>query len=140
MFFPDRRGPESSQEDGLQNVFHREVTDKAQGMMKFSDRGEVKINSPCGVSIPSHHASKFTSRQSSLHALVVKRESSKKGFPDLLCTAWLRGIVLLEDLEGVSERVPEHLEAAIECKRVFITNVKGTFFGMSESEEASKRR
>jgi ascorbate-specific PTS system EIIC-type component UlaA len=24
--------------------------------------------------------------------------------------------------------------------RVFITNVKGTFFGMSESEEASKRR
>ena len=26
------------------------------------------------------------------------------------------------------------------CKRVFITNVKGTFFGMSESEEASKRR
>jgi hypothetical protein len=27
-----------------------------------------------------------------------------------------------------------------QCKRVFITNVKGTFFGMSESEEASKRR
>ena len=26
----------------------------------------------------------------------------------------------------------------VECKRVFITNVKGTFFGMSESEEASK--
>ena len=26
------------------------------------------------------------------------------------------------------------------CKRVFITNVKGTFFGMSEYEEASKRR
>ncbi len=25
-------------------------------------------------------------------------------------------------------------------KRVFITNVKATFFGMSESEEASKRR
>jgi hypothetical protein len=25
-------------------------------------------------------------------------------------------------------------------KRVFITNVKGTFFGMSESEESSKRR
>ena len=27
-----------------------------------------------------------------------------------------------------------------ECVRVFITNVKGTFLGMSESEEASKRR
>jgi hypothetical protein len=25
-------------------------------------------------------------------------------------------------------------------ERVFITNVKGTFLGMSESEEASKRR
>jgi hypothetical protein len=31
-------------------------------------------------------------------------------------------------------------EEGRECKRVFITNVKGTFFGMSESEEASKRR
>jgi len=28
----------------------------------------------------------------------------------------------------------------IQSKRVFITNVKGTFLGMSESEEASKRR
>ena len=28
----------------------------------------------------------------------------------------------------------------ISIKRVFITNVKGTFLGMSESEEASKRR
>jgi len=27
-----------------------------------------------------------------------------------------------------------------EVERVFITNVKGTFLGMSESEEASKRR
>jgi hypothetical protein len=27
----------------------------------------------------------------------------------------------------------------LQVKRVFITNVKGTFFGMSESEEASKR-
>jgi hypothetical protein len=28
----------------------------------------------------------------------------------------------------------------VRVKRVFITNVKGTFLGMSESEEASKRR
>jgi len=59
--------------------------------VKFGDRGEVKINIPRVVSIPSHHASKFTSKQSSLHALVVKRESIKKGFPDLLCTKCLRG-------------------------------------------------
>jgi len=69
---------------------------------------------------------------------VVKRESSKKGFPDLLCTAWLRGIVLLEDLEGVSERVPEHLEAAIEYvfQRVAIRFVHvhpGAFFGIIDS-------
>jgi hypothetical protein len=37
---------------------------------------------------------------------------------------------------------PEHFwtEDALISIRVFITNVKGTFFGMSESEEASKRR
>ena len=34
-------------------------------------------------------------------------------------------IVVLQDIRG---------------ERVFITNVKGTFLGMSESEEASKRR
>ena len=34
----------------------------------------------------------------------------------------------------------EVLGTAISVKRVFITNVKGTFLGMSESEEASKRR
>jgi hypothetical protein len=32
------------------------------------------------------------------------------------------------------------LSRAHQGKRVFITNVKGTFLGMSESEEASKRR
>ena len=31
-------------------------------------------------------------------------------------------------------------KAWVQVKRVFITNVKGTFLGMSESEEASKRR
>jgi len=32
------------------------------------------------------------------------------------------------------------LDKQSRIKRVFITNVKGTFLGMSESEEASKRR
>ena len=32
------------------------------------------------------------------------------------------------------------LRGALLGVRVFITNVKGTFLGMSESEEASKRR
>jgi hypothetical protein len=83
-------------------------------MVEFHNRIKVKVDSPRRVSIPPHHASKFTSKQRSLHAFVVERESSEKGFPDLLCTTGLRGSVLLEDLEGVRERVPEHLEAAIE--------------------------
>jgi hypothetical protein len=33
-----------------------------------------------------------------------------------------------------------HITFATRIMRVFITNVKGTFLGMSESEEASKRR
>jgi hypothetical protein len=104
-------------------------------MVKFSDRGEVKINSPRGVSIPAHHASKFTSKQSSLHALVVKRESSKKGFPDLLCTTLLRGVVLLKHFEGISEGDPERFKATIEYvfQRVTISFVRvhpGTFFSI----------
>jgi len=41
-------------------------------------------------------------------------------------------------LSGV--RRSQNWTRGTDCKRVFITNVKGTFFGMSESEEASKRR
>jgi hypothetical protein len=118
-------------------------------VVEFSNRGEVKINSPRGVSIPPHHASKFTSKQSSLHALVVKRESSKKGFPDLLCTSWLRGIVLLEHLEGISERGPERFKAAIKYvfQGVAIRFVRvhpGTFFciinsGLRLSDESTAK-
>ena len=35
---------------------------------------------------------------------------------------------------------PDDRDPRFRGTRVFITNVKGTFFGMSESEEASKRR
>ncbi len=54
------------------------------------------------------------------------------------CTTWLRGIVFLEHLEGISERVPEHLEAAIEYvfQRVAIRFVHvhpGAFFGIIDS-------
>jgi len=115
-------------------------------MVEFHNRIKVKVDSPRRVSIPPHHASKFTSKQRSLHAFVVERESSEKGFPDLLCTTGLRGSVLLEDLEGVRERVPEHLEAAIEYvfQRVAIGFVRvhpGTFFciinsGLRVSDES----
>ena len=47
-------------------------------------------------------------------------------FECLLGTAWLSDSVMADMIDWV--------------ERVFITNVKGTFLGMSESEEASKRR
>jgi hypothetical protein len=134
-----RRGPEGGQEDGLQDVFHRKVTDEAHGVVKFGDRGEVKIDGTRVVCIPAHHANKFTSKQSSLHALVVKRKDSKKSFPYLLCTKWLRGDVVLEHFEVISERGPEFLKTAIEdvFKRVAIPFVRvhpGSFFSIIDSE------
>jgi hypothetical protein len=44
----------------------------------------MTVDSALGVSIQSHHAGDFAGEQNSLHALVVKRESSEKGFPYLL--------------------------------------------------------
>jgi hypothetical protein len=44
------------------------------------------------------------------------------------------------DVIVVSIRAHQYKTAETGIKRVFITNVKGTFLGMSESEEASKRR
>lgn len=49
-----------------------------------------------------------------------------------------RGYTLSVDLSLAGLRQVDMTTAS--SKRVFITNVKGTFFGMSESEEASKRR
>ena len=106
-----RRSPEGGQEDGLQDVFHRKVTNEDHGSVKFGDRGEVKIDGTRVVSVPSHDASKFTSKQSSLHALVVERKGGKKSFPYLLGTDRLRGDCVLEHFEGISERGPEFLKA-----------------------------
>ncbi len=56
----------------------------------------------------------------------------------------MRGSTRSEDshLHGIRAgvRVCACAQPSAESKRVFITDVKGTFLGMSESEEASKRR
>jgi hypothetical protein len=80
---------------------------------------------------------------------VVKRESSKKGFPDLLCTKWLRGIVLLKYFEVISEGGPEPFKAAIKYvfQRVAIRFVRvhpGAFFsiintGLRRSDESTAK-
>ncbi len=46
------------------------------------------------------------------------------------------GQVVRTKLESIATRN----DGSSQGVRVFITNVKGTFLGMSESEEASKRR
>ena len=43
-------------------------------------------------------------------------------------------------LADSNSTVDYSMTGSILIKRMFITNVKGTFLGMSESEEASKRR
>ncbi len=57
--------------------------------MEFSDRIEMTVDCALGVSIPSYHAGDFAGEQNGLYALVVKRESSEKGFPYLLGTQLL---------------------------------------------------
>jgi hypothetical protein len=49
----------------------------------------MTVDSALGVSIPAHHAGDFAGEQNSLHVLVVKWESSEKGFPYLLGTQLL---------------------------------------------------
>jgi hypothetical protein len=129
------RSLEGSHEDGLQNVFDGEVTDVAHGAVEFGDRGKMTVDNALGVSIPVHHAGNFTSEQNSLHAPVVKRESSKKGFPYLLGTQLLGRAVGVENFHRIGERGPEILKSAIEdvFKRVTVMLIHchpGLFFSV----------
>jgi hypothetical protein len=63
----------------------------------------MAVDSALGVSIPSHHAGDFAGEQNSLHALVVKRESSEKGFPYLLGTQLLGRAVGVENFHSVGD-------------------------------------
>jgi hypothetical protein len=78
----------------------------------------MTVDSALGVSIPAHHAGNFAGEQNSLHALVVKRESSEKGFPYLLVTHLLVRAVGVENFHSVGERGPEILKAADEPAEV----------------------
>ena len=87
----------------------------------------MTVDCVLAVSIPSHHAVDFAGEQNSLHALVVKRESSERGFPYLLGTQLLGRAVVVENFHIVSERGPEILEAAIKdvFKRVTVVLIQG---------------
>jgi hypothetical protein len=119
------RSLEGSHEDGLQNVFDGEVTNVAHGAVEFGERGEMMVDNALGVSIPAHHAGDFAGEQNSLHALVVKRESSEKGFPYLLGAQLLSRAVGVEHFHSVSKRGPEILKAAIKdvFKRVAVVRI-----------------
>jgi hypothetical protein len=71
--------------------------------------------------------------RNSLHALVVKRESSEKGFPCLLGTQLLGRAEGVENIHSVGERGPEVLKSVIEdvFKRVTVVLIQchpGIFF------------
>ena len=104
-------------------------------MTEFGARGEMTVDSALGVSIPAHHAGVFAGEQNSLHTLVVKRESSEKGFPYLLGTQLLGRAVGVENFHSVSERGPEILKSVIEdvFKRVTVVLIQchpGIFFNV----------
>jgi hypothetical protein len=127
------RSLEGSHEDGLQNVFDGQVTNVAHGAVEFGDRGEMTVDSALGVSVPAHHAGDFAGKQNSLHALVVKRESSEKGFPYLLGTHLLSRAVGVENFHSVGERGPEVLKLEDVFKRVTVVLIHrrpGIFFSV----------
>ena len=74
----------------------------------------MAIDIGLGVAIPGHEAAKFTSKQDSLHALVVEWERSEQIFPYLLATQFCANTVFGEDGEVVSAGVPQCLKTAIE--------------------------
>jgi hypothetical protein len=101
----------------------------------ISVTGEMTVDSALGVSIPAHPAGNFAGEQNSLHALVVKWESSEKGFPYLLGTQRLGRAVGVENFHRIGERGPEILKAAIKdvFKRVTVVLIKfhpGFFFSV----------
>jgi hypothetical protein len=103
--------------------------------VEFGDRGEMTVDIAFGVSIPAHHAGDFAGDQNSLHALVINRESSEKGFPYLLGTQLLGRSVGVENFHRVSERGPEILKSVIEdvFKRVTVVLIQchpGIFFSV----------
>jgi hypothetical protein len=80
------------------------------------------MTAPLESPIPANHAGDFAGEQNSLHALVVKRESSEKGFPYLLGTQLVGRAVGVENFHSVGERGPEILETVIKdvFKRVTV--------------------
>jgi hypothetical protein len=95
----------------------------------------MTVDSSLGVSIPSYHAGDFAGEQNSLHAHVVKRESSEKGFPYLLSTQLLGRAVGVENFHIVGEQGPEILKSVIEdvFKRVTVVLIQchpGIFFSV----------
>ena len=96
---------------------------------------DIGLETGLAVAVPGHKVAKFGRKQDSLHALVVKWESSEKGFPYLLGTQRLGRAVGVENFHRIGERGPEILKAAIKdvFKRVTVVLIKfhpGFFFSV----------
>jgi hypothetical protein len=96
------RGLEGGHNDGLQDIVDGEGIQVAQSLAGLIHLSNVGVNGALGVAVPFHHASDLASEEDSLHTLVMKRESGKKGFPDLLRAQKLGRAVGVEDSDGFS--------------------------------------
>ncbi len=76
-------------------------------MASFIDFSKVELDITLGIVVPSHHAGHFTSEEDSLHVFVLKRESSKKGFPYDFRAQWLEGCGAIKDSDGIGELRPK---------------------------------
>ena len=84
-------------------------------MASFIDFSKVDVDIALGIAVPSHHGGHFASEEDGLHALVLKRESIKKGSPDVLRAQLLDNCVGVEDGDGVGELRPKMSKAQIHC-------------------------
>ena len=65
-------------DDGLEDISNIDVaSEEFQHFQSVADIAEVAIDIGLGVAILGHEAAKFTRKQDSLHALVIKRERSQ---------------------------------------------------------------
>jgi hypothetical protein len=107
-------GFEGSQNDGSKYVVNGERAHVIKSSADIADFTEVGVDSVLGVAIPGHKASEdndvfylyLTSNKDSLHALVLERENSEKGFSYLLSAQKLGRAALVKNGVGVGELGP----------------------------------
>jgi hypothetical protein len=108
-------GFEGSQNDGPKYVVDGERAHVLKSSADIADFTEVGVDSVLGVDIPGHKASDLKGKKDSLHAFMLERESSEKGFPYLLSAQKLVRAVLVKNGVGVGKLGPQRHKTALLC-------------------------